>query len=154
MLRGSSFLLEKSARFYQPMIENIAYADRRLWDLDVDIYTDENISLLLEFEKTIAKSLCKERGLTDTLVTKIMLGVFGNVPAYDDFFRKGFGVHSFGFKTLRIIKRFYDDNKQEIDSVDIRTFDFISEKETNRHYSKAKIIDMVGFTEGQQKNKK
>ncbi len=50
MLRGSSFLLWKSIRFYRCLLEMIAHGDQRLWDLDVDSYTDENIALLLHKE--------------------------------------------------------------------------------------------------------
>jgi len=31
----------------------------------------------------------------------------------------------------------------------VKTIDFFTGKETNRHYTKAKIIDMIGFIKGQ-----
>jgi len=151
MLRGSSFLLEKSIKHYIPLIRNIVKFDKRIWEIDVDRYTDENIELLLECRDMICKSLGNSSKLTDTLTTKIMLGVFSNVPAYDDFFRKGFSVHSFGKKTLKMIAKFYDYNKSTIDKYRIRTFDFSTGKETKRYYTKAKIIDMICFMEGQNK---
>lgn len=154
MLRGSSFLLEKSIRYYEPLIANIAKLDKRIWSIDVDSYTEDNIELLLECRDMICKSLGNGSRLTDTLTTKIMLGVFSNVPAYDDFFRKGFNVHSFGKKSLRMIAKFYEDNKETIDKYKIRTFDFSTGKETRRKYTKAKIIDMVCFIEGQNKQAK
>jgi hypothetical protein len=53
------------------------------------------------------------------------------------------------------IKSFYkkDGNKKIIDrySKTIHTYDFLSSKETKRNYTKAKIIDMIGFIEGQKK---
>jgi hypothetical protein len=153
MLRGSSFLLEKSIKCYEPLISSIAKFDKRIWDIDVDSYTEENIELLLECRDMICRSLGNGNKLTDTLSTKIMLGVFSNVPAYDDFFRRGFNVHSFGKKSLRKIAKFYDDNKEIIDKYKIRTFDFLTGKETHRTYTKAKIIDMICFIEGQNKRK-
>ena len=45
MLRGSSFLLEKSVKFYEPLIEGIATFDNRAWAVDADSYGDDNIRL-------------------------------------------------------------------------------------------------------------
>lgn len=153
MLRGSSFLLEKSVGFYKKLIEEIAIFDKRIWEIDVDNY-DKNIDLLLEFKEKIKNSLGSENRPTDTLITKIMLGVFANIPAYDNYFRTAFKTHSFGKKSLKIISEFYDKNQKIIDSYDIKTFDFITGKETQRKYTKAKIIDMIGFIEGSKNSKK
>jgi len=151
MLRGSSFLLEKSLKHFGPLITNIAQFDKRIWEIDVDRYSEENLELLLKCRDMICGSFRNDKTLTDTLTTKIMLGIFSNVPAYDDFFRKGFNVHSFGKKSLRKIAEFYNDNKETIDKYEIRTFDFETGEETQRKYTKAKIIDMICFIEGQNK---
>lgn len=151
MLRGSSFLLEKSIKCYEPLIINIAKFDKRIWEIDADSYTDENIKLLIKCRDMICKSLGNGSNLTDTLTTKIMLGVFSNVPAYDDFFRKGLNVHSFGKKTLKMIAKFYKENKEIIDKYQIYSFDFSTNKASKRKYTKAKIIDMACFIEGQNK---
>jgi hypothetical protein len=148
MLRGSSFLLEKSVRFYQPLIHGIATFDKRVWSIDADSYDDQNIAVLLACRKMIVESLGRERRPSDTLVTKIMLGVFGNVPAFDDFFRKGFVTHSFGKNSLLLINEFYKQNKRLIDNTTIYTFDYLTAGTTKRRYTKAKIIDMIGFIEG------
>jgi len=91
MFRGSSFLLEKSFKFFEPLIRTISSMDENIWNVDADEYTDQNIALLIQCSNTIAGSLGKTNNPTDTLITKIMLGVFGNVPAFDNNFRKGFG---------------------------------------------------------------
>ncbi|PYS60059.1 MAG: hypothetical protein DMF74_19710 [Acidobacteria bacterium] len=151
MLRGSSFLLEKSVKFYEPLIEGIATFDNRAWAVDADSYGANNIRLLLDCREMIKESLGWEHRPSDTLITKIMLGVFGNVPAFDDYFRKGFGVHSFGKNSLNRIADFYEKNKSAIDRNDIYTLDYASGEFTKRKYTKAKIIDMVGFIEGIRK---
>ena len=151
MLRGSSFLLEKSVKFYEPLIRNIAKFDKRIWEIDVDAYTEENMDILIACKQMIVESLGEKYKPSDTLITKIMLGVFGNVPAFDDFFRKGFGAHSFIKKSLRLINRFYEVNKSEIDKFEIYTFDYTTGLITNQKYTKAKIIDMIGFMEGLNK---
>jgi len=150
MLRGSSFLLEKSIKYYEPLIINISKFDKRIWEIDANSYTEENIEVLLECRDMICKSLGNRTKLTDTLTTKIMLGIFSNVPAFDDFFRRGFKVHSFGKKSLRMLAKFYNENKNVIDGYGVSTFDFSTGMPTNRMYSRAKIIDMIGFMEGQK----
>ena len=78
-----------------------------------------------------------------------MLGVFANVPAFDTYFRKSLKVYSFNKKSLLKIKDVYEDNKSVFDSYQIHTFDFLSSKETDIVYTKAKLIDMCGFMDGQ-----
>lgn len=148
MLRGSSVLLEKSLRHYTDLIINISRFDEKIWEIDVDVYTKENINLLLECKRMIIESLGKA---SDTLVTKIMLGVFANVPAFDANFCKGFKVSKFEKKSLLSLFQFYKENKELIDKYNIYTFDFFTGKETDRKYTKAKIIDMIGFIEGEKK---
>lgn len=149
MMRGSSFLLEKSVRNYKNLIIAISKMNPKLWEIDVENYDEENLSLLLDCKQQIILALGKENKPSDTLITKIMLGVFANVPAYDQYFRKSFGVHSFNKKSLLKIKNFYEENKDVFSSFKIHTFDFLTAKETNIVYTKAKLIDMCGFMDGQ-----
>lgn len=152
MLRGSSFLLEKSIRNYTALIKGIVGFDKKIWDIDVNSYNEENINLLLKCKEMIHKSFDKKS--SDILITKIMLGVFGNIPAFDGFFKQGFHFSACNRSQLKKIAKFYKDNDKIIDkySNKIYTYDFSSGKETKRNYTKAKIIDMVGFIEGQNKN--
>ncbi|MBU1180315.1 hypothetical protein KJ885_05205 [Patescibacteria group bacterium] len=151
MFRGSSFLLEKSSRHFIPLIKEISIFDRKIWEIDANNYTEENIKLLLEFKERISKLLGGDKKPSDILSTKIMLGVFGNVPAFDEFFKKGFGCSTFGKKSLKKISEFYQKHKNDIDKFKIYTFNFLTGKETKRSYTNAKIIDMVGFIGGQIK---
>ena len=155
MLRGSSFLLEKSARNLVPLIEWVANCDKEYWAIDVDNYSDANIALLLKAKAEIKDVLGTHNNASDILATKIMLGVFGNIPAFDNFFMKAFGFFYFKGNQLKIISEFYrkPENKKVIDawSDKIFTFDFFSGKETRLKYTKAKIVDMIGFIEGQRR---
>jgi len=149
MFRGSSFLLEKSSKFFEPVIHTISSTNEIVWNIDVDKYSDDNITLLLECAESIANSFGKNNKPTGTLITKIMLGVFGNVPAFDGNFRKGFKCHSFCKKNLKMINKFYKEHKDQIDRKVIYTLDFTG-TETKRQYTKAKIIDMIGFIKGKK----
>ena len=56
-------------------------------------------------------------------------------------------------KSLNYIKAFYEANKQIIDKLSLETFtnDFVTGEKTKVNYTKAKIIDMYGFTVGLDK---
>ena len=148
MLRGSSFLSKKSAKFYVPIIETIANANPLLWDIDAHCYTTDNIALILTFKEEVAQALGKTNNPSDILVTKIMLGVFGNVPAFDDYFTKGFSVSSFGKRALEEVAHFYEARKAVIEQFRVPTLDFETGQPTRRLYSRAKIIDMNFFIAG------
>ncbi len=149
MYRGSSFLLQKSVKYLEELIIAISVLDKKYWEIDVDRYDDTNIENLIDLSNQIRALLAKgQYNATDSLVTKIMLGVFGSVPAYDSYFKKGFQVSGFNRQTLKRIRNFYLENKKMIDSFKIFTLDYFSGKESKRKYSKAKIIDMAGFIEG------
>jgi len=154
MLRGSSFLLEKSVRHLKKLIINISTIKNEIWDIDVDCYTKDNINLLIDCKNMIEESVGTENSPSDTLVTKIMLGIFGNVPAFDDNFCKGFNLSkSLNKINILAIADFYQNNKTIIDKYQIYTMDFHSGKETKRKYTKSKLIDMIGFIEGINKGK-
>jgi hypothetical protein len=86
--------VQRSVKHYVPVLEAISGANRRLWEIDVDGYDDEAIGLILSGAQEIRKSF--PHPARDVLVTKIMLGVFGCVPAFDRYFKDGFGSQSFG----------------------------------------------------------
>jgi hypothetical protein len=146
MYRGSTVLLQRSAAYLKPVIEAIARTPAAAWGIDADGYTTEACALLLDTGSRIRAAF--PEGATDTLVTKIMLGVFGSVPAYDTNFRKGFGTAFMGESSLMRIGRFYRENAEVIERYRVPTLDFESGAETARRYSRAKVIDMIFFIEG------
>ncbi len=147
MLRGSSFLLGKSVKIYEPLIKAVANANPVLWDIDANCYTSENIKAILDFGKTIVQSFDGNYP-SDILITKIMLGIFGNVPAFDSLFKKGFGVSTFGKYSLEKVSTFYQEHSSVIESSRLATIDFLTGQPTNRLYTRAKVIDMIFFIEG------
>jgi len=149
MLRGSSFLLEKSMKYYTNLIIEISKTDPKLWEIDVDNYTDENIQLLLECKQKIVEALGEMNNPSDTLVTKIMLGVFANVPAFDQYVKKSLKINMLNKRSLLKVHNFYENNKPMIDDIKIHSFDFLNGIDTNVLYTKAKLIDMCCFIDGQ-----
>jgi len=143
----------KSARCLAPIIDVIADTEESIWVIDADKYTPENIARLLDCYSTIREAIDKDVTATDTLVTKIILGVFGSIPAFDTFVTRAFGLPTskgVNERSLKIIRAFYEDNKKSIDKHHIKTIDFRTGNKTAREYTKAKLIDMVGFIEGRR----
>ena len=167
MLRGSSFLLQKSAKHFEPTIRYIAALDKSVWYIDVDKYDDKNIKTIIKIYSDIRSLLIINNNSDLTLVTKVLLGIFGFIPAFDNYFCNSFreisggqcGFRKVNEKSLLHIRRFYESNKNAIDKLSAETFtkDFLTGQDTTVNYPKAKIIDMYGFTAGlkkQQSNQK
>lgn len=130
-----------------------------MWNLDVDSYNEKNIKALLksysEIEAILTEILSDSKEVKHpsvTLITKIMLGVFGNIPAFDRYFTTTFHSMYGGFLScqrheLDCILDFYTNNKAVIDSLskEMYVIDF-NGMATSRTYKKVKLIDMYGFT--------
>lgn len=149
MFRGKADLLQKSFRHFVPVLEFIARTDAKDWEIDADNYDAENIDRLIKMRGDLNRIY--PRTMSDTLATKIMLGVFGSVPAFDQNFRKGFGVHSFGKNNLNKIGGFYKKNSNLIDRFLVKTLGFSDDQEILITYTRAKVIDMAFFVAGGKK---
>ncbi len=145
MYRGKASLLQMSAQALEPVIFEIVAAPKVIWQMDVHLYDETTIGLLLDAAEGIRNALPK--GSTDTLVTKTMLGIFGNVPAFDRYFRKGIDSYRLNQKALEKIKKYFDQHRSKFESLRIPTIDFKGE-DTDYLYTQAKIIDMVFFAYG------
>jgi hypothetical protein len=176
MLRGSSELLQKSPVSLKSLVEHFDnIADSPIWSLDVPDYDktysvvdgkciDGMEKIVVEYNEILeilSKNVIKNP--TRTLVTKIMLGVFGVVPAFDSYFTETFNdiYPGFGFpfynkkltkEQLQCILDFYKENKDVIESFKIPVKDFYG-RNTGHEYTKAKLIDMYGFMCGREKEK-
>jgi hypothetical protein len=160
MLRGSTVLHTKSYRFFIPVIRAIAREPDAVWEIDVDKYTDANIAKLMELKNRMSSAMSVDSSAgnpatvpTETLVTKVILGVFGSVPAFDTFFKRGFRTVTdkavkMDPRTLGVIRDFYTANAAAVDQQRAKTLDFASGRPTSLHYTRAKVIDMVFLIEG------
>jgi hypothetical protein len=148
MLRGSTVLLRRSLKHLVPAIQVIATSPREVWVADANDYSDDSCKLILDVSRRLRAAF--PEGASDTLVTKIMLGVFGCVPAFDTNFRNGFGVSTFGLGALRRVGHYYEENAEVIERHRVPTLDFDTGASTARIYSRAKVIDMIFFVEGGQ----
>ena len=158
MLRGSSFLLQLNPSYLIPLVEYINSEEGDLmFNIDVSSYTQNSSAIQLSYDE-IKSLLTSEsnRIPSKTLITKIMLGVFGCIPAYDRYFIVIFKSEGMGFcspklspKSIECISDFYAKHKPEIDNLieNSKVKDFYG-TETELKYPIAKIIDMYGFQKG------
>lgn len=98
MYRGSSFLLQKDYKVHQEAVIEIYRPEYEpLWGIACqDFHINENQKLLDTLYHNLQKIYIKKRNnidqrqdVSDTLITKILLGTLGCVPAYDQYFISG-----------------------------------------------------------------
>ncbi len=154
MYRGSSFLLQNNYKIHQEAAKKIIefikenkteiYNDKKLEWNKVEKIKNELISYYKKVE--FYKKRKKQKGnVTDTLVTKILLGTTGIVPAYDrnvKYCLKILGIpQSFGEKSYNQVNQFYDDENNNKVFKKIRKL--ANEKsKLGINYPRMKILDM------------
>ena len=147
MMRGSTVLLTRSLRYLEPWVRWVAQEPASLWRTDVDRYDARSVDLVLSAAASLRRAVAPDP-VTDTLATKILLGVFACVPAFDANFRAGFGTATFSRGSLARVAGFYRQNRDLVDAYRVPTLDVRTGLDTPRLYSRAKVIDMIFFTEG------
>lgn len=145
MMRGSGELLQRSIRELLPVVRTIAAEPSDAWIIDVCDDGTYASGVLALYRRIQAAFTIRA---SETLVTKTMLGVFGFVPAFDRYFRLGFGCRTVCTPTLDRIAQFYESNQGAIDAVDVHTLDALTGLPTDRRYPRGKIIDMIFFQSG------
>jgi len=133
MLRGSAFLLQKDYLFHNEVVEELL---KEKYDCLVGInpanLDNKKISLIFELSNKIREIYYDKtyylKGIpnsntypSDTLLTKILMGTLGCVPAYDRYFIDGMkqsniSNRKFSPKSIKTLQKFYTDNKVEFDS--------------------------------------
>jgi hypothetical protein len=148
MYRGSSQLLQKSAKGLEKVIEVLAATDSALFKIDVHKYDEKSIQQILDLKDRLQEAFSHDA--TTTLLTKTMLGVFGCVPAFDSYFVQGSGLRTVNEENLLQIKDFYLRNEDLIErNRNSRfTLNFDSGEPTKHQYTRAKMIDMIFFIAG------
>lgn len=161
MLRGSSYLFKSTnARHYLPVLDVIEEYTPSMAGLTPDRFSEEPVQdLLLDAYRDLGDALLPEGGRRITLVTKVMMGVWGVFPSLDTYFLKTFrGLASdygwseffsrFDRSTIARVGDFYIQNRDEIDALSARyqTMDFDSGQASGRTIPPAKIIDIYGFS--------
>lgn len=125
MYRGSSFLLQKDYKVHIPVVMVIQEQKYDpLYGISAeDLCEEYNLNLLNDIAARIRDCYAKEQPLvdrttnnaTDTLVTKILLGTLGCVPAFDRYYvdsvkKNHISKGVFNKNSVRSVAGFYCDN--------------------------------------------
>lgn len=158
MYRGFSFLLWKDYKIHFEVVLEL-FKNKSLIELDFSKDYENDLRKIVDLSNWIKdwypahiSSINGEEkiiNVTDTLLTKILLGSLGCVPAYDRYFiagmrKSGIKYSKFNFTNFMKVVKFYQENKVEFDKAqrDIK-------KKTDFQYPAMKLIDMyfwqIGF---------
>lgn len=160
MYRGSSFLLQKDYKVLLPIVEEILKSeyDCLFGVACVGLRDSEVQDSLEKLYKYIAKHLQPIRNevagrevpssVSPVLITKILMGTLGCVPAYDRFFQDGVATYKvttqeYSLESVRKLADFYEAHNDRLEEArrGMRTDDLI--------YPQMKVLDMgfwqVGF---------
>lgn len=160
MLRGGAFLLQKDYRVHIPAVKILL--EKRYDPLfaieSKNLLRRENSDLLFLLSSRLekyydgvrksVKNAQLQNEVSETLITKILLGTLGCVPAYDRYFKAGVrktkvASGNFSPTSVRDLARFYQDNLNCLEKVRNKmTVEGID-------YPQMKILDM-GFWQAEK----
>ena len=158
MYRGSSFLLWKDYRIHTDVAKELI-RNKKLQQLNFSLVNDADLQRIIDLSKWIKEwyrdnlktvnGEPKRVNVTDTLVTKIMLGTLGCIPAYDRYFidgmrKSGISYSKLSMRNFKTIIEYYKKYKTEFDKAQQIIY-----KKSNIRYPIMKLIDMyfweIGF---------
>lgn len=159
MYRGSSFLLQKDYLFFEPVVNHLlVYQFLRGLEIksalsDLDKTVNKITKLKDELQRIIARQTGANRSIpvSEILISKIVLGTLGCVPAYDRYMKAGLKAEglrhqSFNEKSLKEIIRFGADNMAAITEMKSIT------RKNGLAYPDMKILDMYFWQLGKNKS--
>lgn len=132
MYRGSSFLLQKDYRVHIPVVkELLSEKYDALAGIECTCFREESNQKLLQdinsfLEEYYDKMRHEVKGqeiknrLSSTLITKILMGTLGCVPAYDRYFIAGIRHHNvatgnYNMKSIMQLVDFYESNADQLE---------------------------------------
>lgn len=160
MMRGGTFLLKKDYKIHKYFIENVVMNDKykkyysSMQGLPINNEDIEGLNTLIDdtiksYEDNIKmiNGIKAKVSVTDTLASKILLGVYGIVPAYDRYFVEAMKIH--GFKNTKLCE---DSIKDLVDFYYKFESDFekcrMLFKKDGINYPPMKLIDMYFWQVG------
>lgn len=160
MYRGSCFILQKDYKVHTPIVEEIlkpeydclfglACADLRdddVWDQYTNLYKYID-GYFDPIRNEVAGRVVKSQ-VSPVLITKILMGTLGCVPAYDRFFQDGVAKYKvttqeYSLESVRKLAKFYEVHNDRLEEArrGMRTEDLV--------YPQMKLLDMgfwqIGF---------
>ena len=164
MYRGSSFLLWKDYRIHKDVVKKLL-KNKHFQQFNFSTIKDDDLDKIIDLTNWIKKwykeniktvnGEAKSVNATDTLVTKIMLGALGCIPAYDRYFidgmrKSGISYSKLSKVNLKAVATYYKQNEAEF----LKAQNSIHEK-CGVYYPAMKLVDMyfweIGFQADNEK---
>lgn len=160
------FLLQKDYKIHIPVIEELLkYEYNPLFGIQcVESYKESNQELLIKISKWIetyyesvrrtVKETDVKNKVSSTLITKVLMGTFGCVPAYDRYFIDGIknqrvSTGNYNISSLLKLVNYYDENFSQLEQARSKM------EVCGLPYLQMKILDMgfwqIGFENDQNK---
>jgi len=162
MYRGSSYLLWKDYKVHKELVLLLKSRNMVTLDLtyDSEIDDEKNIEVILSLFKEVknyypnkisaVNGVPKEIKTSDTLASKILLGVNACMPAFDRFFCAGLKQNKIttvvNEETLTAIFKFYRDNIKDFKAAQQRI-----KEQSGIDYPPMKLADMYFWEVGRKK---
>jgi hypothetical protein len=145
MYRGSSFLLQSAYTVHLGVIDRLVEPGfSGLWEREIgsDPSDVELIPIVLNAAQAVRDAYADYGEPTDTLLTKILLGTFGCLPACDRYFIEGFKNRGFSFAYLNFpfVERILHFCTQHV--AELRSEQARIKKSCGVHYPLMKLVDM------------
>lgn len=160
MYRGSCFILQKDYKVHTPIVEEIlkpeydclfglACADVRNSDVRAQLKKlYDNIDFYFDPIREKVAGRKRTTAVSPVLITKILMGTLGCVPAYDRFFQDGVATYKvttreYSLESVRKLSKFYEAHNDRLEEArrGMRTEDLV--------YPLMKLLDMgfwqIGF---------
>ena len=133
MYRGSSFLLQKDYRIHIPVVKELLKSKYDpLAGIECKEYRNPEMQALLkdinaflasyyDMVRLQVKEETPKNKLSDTLITKVLMGALGCVPAYDRYFITGLkdqkvSTGLYNMRSLLKLVDFYEENKDKLEA--------------------------------------
>ena len=165
MYRGSSFLLQYDYKVHVVPIKEYLLDNKNLFGIEWSKLDEdelkEKLNLLEDLSNKLKEYYEKLRvaisdkdiktEVSDILITKILLGTLGCVPAYDRFFKvvvRKYDITTgiYNTKSINMLVEFYKDNEDDLEE----TRKHLIIKNTDIKYPQMKLLDMALWELGQE----
>lgn len=157
MYRGSSFLLQHTYTVHRGVIDRLVSTQfSRLWEAEFGSGDNDAklVPTICEAIRAVREGyrpfapVAESRQASDTLVTKVILGTLGCLPACDRYFVDGFKTATFKYSYLNAkfverVLQFCRENLRELREEQVRI-----ERTGGIHYPLMKLVDMYFWQTG------
>lgn len=158
MYRGSTFLLQHAYTVHLGVVDCLTSSRfASLWEREFGSEEEdaELVPVILEAVEAISKAYSQFGEPTETLVTKVLLGTFGCLPACDQYFIAGFRSAGLGYSYLnaKFLNKLLDFSREHL--AELRAEQAVIRDHSGTHYPLMKLVDMyfwqLGYERGGQR---